>query len=100
MAEQEKIVKLEDIPQKQLKDLLEFPCNFTFKVVGTNRPDLADDVIAVVQQYVKGDYNPRENISGKGTYKSISVDIVAENIKQVETLYQELAKIDGVRMVL
>lgn len=68
MAEQEKVVKLEDIPQKQLKDLLEFPCDFTFKVVGANRPDLADDVIAVVQKYAKGDYNPRENVSGKGTY--------------------------------
>ncbi|CAM3814814.1 DUF493 family protein YbeD [Avibacterium gallinarum] len=100
MAEQEKVVKLEDIPQKQLKDLLEFPCDFTFKVVGANRPDLADDVIAVVQKYAKGDYNPRENVSGKGTYKSISVDIVAENIEQVETLYSELAKINGVRMVL
>lgn len=96
----DKTVKLNDIPQKQLKDLLEFPCSFTFKVVGTNRTDLIDDVVMVTQKYAKGDYNPRQNISSKGTYNSVSIDIIAENIEQVETLYAELAKIDGVRMVL
>lgn len=96
----EKEVNLADIPQKQLKDLLEFPCAFTFKVVGQNRPGLMDDVVIVTQKYAKGDYKPRENVSSKGSYNSISIDIVAENIQQVETLYAELAKIDGVRMVL
>ncbi len=95
-----KTVKLADIPQAQLKDLLDFPCAFTFKVVGANRADLIDDVVAVTQKYAKGDYNPREQISSKGTYNSVSIDIIAENIEQVETLYAELAKINGVRMVL
>lgn len=95
-----KSVNLQDLPQQKLKDLLEFPCNFTFKVVGKKRADLADDVVVVVQKYIKGNYTPREQISSKGTYSSISIDIVAENIEQVETLYTELAKIEGVRMVL
>ncbi|MDH2925659.1 DUF493 family protein [Lonepinella koalarum] len=95
-----KEINLADIPQQQLKDLLNFPCSFTFKVVGKNRPDLMDDVVVVTQKYAKGDYNPRQHISSKGTYNSVSIDIIAENIAQVETLYVELAKIDGVRMVL
>lgn len=95
-----KEIKLNELPQAQLKDLLEFPCSFTFKVVGANRADLVDDVIMVVQQYAKGDYNPRQQVSSKGTYNSVSVDIIAENIEQVETLYTQLAKINGVRMVL
>lgn len=93
-------INLTDVPQKQLKDLLAFPCAFTFKVVGQNRADLVDDVVQVTQKYAKGDYNPRENVSSKGTYNSVSIDIIAENIEQVETLYAELAKINGVRMVL
>ncbi|GJH43730.1 DUF493 family protein YbeD [Pasteurella canis] len=96
----DKTIQLNDLPQAKLKDLLEFPCAFTFKVVGNNRSDLVDDVVAMVQKYAKGDYNPRQQISSKGTYNSVSIDIVAENIEQVETLYEELAKIDGVRMVL
>ncbi|MFC1023074.1 DUF493 family protein YbeD [Pasteurella multocida] len=96
----EKIIKLNEMPQAKLKDLLEFPCAFTFKVVGANRADLIDDVVVVVQKYAKGDYNPRQQLSSKGTYKSVSIDIIAEHIEQVEVLYVELAKIDGVRMVL
>ena len=46
---------LADIPQQQLKDLLEFPCSFTFKVVGKNRDNLMDDVVSVTQKYAKGD---------------------------------------------
>lgn len=93
-------INLQDLPQAKLKDLLEFPCAFTFKVVGTHRDDLSDDVVAVTQRYAKGDYTPREQRSSKGTYTSVSIDITAENIEQVETLYEELAKIQGVRMVL
>ncbi|HHT7890226.1 DUF493 family protein YbeD [Pasteurella multocida] len=96
----ERIIKLNEMPQAKLKDLLEFPCAFTFKVVGANRADLIDDVVVVVQKYAKGDYNPRQQLSSKGTYNSVSIDIIAEHIEQVEVLYVELAKIDGVRMVL
>lgn len=97
---QSKAINLQDLPQAKLKDLLAFPCSFTFKVVGANRADLVDDVVEVTQKYAKGDYNPREQKSSKGTYNSVSIDILAENIEQVETLYAELAKINGVRMVL
>lgn len=95
-----KNVNLSDIPQQKLKDLLEFPCSFTFKVVGAAREGLIDDVVSEVQKVVKGDYNPSLKESGKGTYHSVSITIQAENIEQVETLYTDLAKIEGVRMVL
>ncbi|QIW16665.1 hypothetical protein A4G20_10175 [Pasteurellaceae bacterium RH1A] len=84
----------------KLKELMEFPAKMTFKVAGTNREGLADDLVQVVQQYIKGDYSPKETLSSKGTYKSVSIDIVAENFEQVESLYKELAKVDGVRMVI
>ncbi len=95
-----KTVNLADIPQAKLKDLLEFPCSFTFKVVGAARPGLMEDVVAEVQKVLKGDYNPTLKESGKGSYHSVSISVTAENIEQVETLYADLAKIDGVRMVL
>lgn len=96
----EKTVNLQDLPQQKLRDLLEFPCKFTFKVMGTHRENLVDDVVSVTQTHVKGDYNPREQRSSKGTYNSVSIDVLAENIEKIETLYEELAKIEGVRMVL
>lgn len=47
---QPKAINLQDLPQAKLKDLLEFPCHFTFKVVGANREDLVDDVVVVTQK--------------------------------------------------
>lgn len=93
-------VNLQDIPQQKLKDLLEFPCKFTFKVVGENRDTLAGDVVNMVQKHIRGDYVTREQVSSKGTYTSVSIDVMAEHIDHIETLYKELATIDGVRMVL
>ena len=101
MSEQNnKTVELNEIPQKKLKDLLEFTCDFTFKVVGKSRSDLVDDVVKVVEKHAKIKSKPEEKPSSKGTYNSVSIKILAENIQQVETLYEELARIDGVRMVL
>lgn len=95
-----KTINLADIPQQKLKDLLKFPCDFTFKVVGASRPGLMDEVVAEVHKVVPGDYSPSLKESGKGTYHSISINVRVSNIEQVETLYKELAEIDGVRMVL
>ncbi|GAL08463.1 DUF493 family protein YbeD [Photobacterium aphoticum] len=86
--------------QPKLKDLLEFPCKFTYKVMGYNKPELPDLVVAVIQRHAPGDYIPDVKPSGKGTYSAVSVTIKATSIEQVETLYKELGEIDIVRMVL
>jgi putative lipoic acid-binding regulatory protein len=84
----------------KLKDLLEFPCSFTFKVMGYAKPDLPEKVLAVIQRHAPGDYTPTIKPSAKGNYHSVSVNITATSIEQVETLYKELGEIDIVRMVL
>ncbi|MCG3731861.1 DUF493 family protein YbeD [Vibrio cincinnatiensis] len=84
----------------KLKDLLEFPCSFTYKVMGHAKPELPELVLEVIQRHAPGDYSPRIKPSGKGNYHSVSITITATSIEQVETLYQELGNIDIVRMVL
>ena len=79
---------------------MEFPTQLTFKVAGVNRENLAQDLISVVQRYVPGDYIPKEKRSSKGSYNSVSIDVLVDNFEQVETLYRELAKVDGVKMVI
>lgn len=81
-------------------EYLEFPCDFTYKVVAEARDTLADDVVAVVQKQVPADYAPTTRPSSKGTYHSVSISVRVKSKDQVETLYQELAAIDGVRRVL
>lgn len=84
----------------KLKDLLDFPCSFTYKVMGEAKPELVDKVITVIQRHAPGDYMPSIKPSSKGTYHSVSVTINATHIEQVESLYKELGEIDIVRMVL
>lgn len=83
-----------------LKDLLEFPTPFTYKVMGLAKPELVDQVLEVVQRHAPGDYTPQIKPSSKGTYHSVSVTITATHIEQVETLYEELGDIEIVRCVL
>ncbi|MBJ3814554.1 DUF493 family protein [Shimwellia pseudoproteus] len=83
-----------------LKALLEFPCPFTYKVMGLAKPELVDMVVEVVQRHAPGDYIPEVKPSSKGTYHSVSITINATHIEQVETLYEELGNIEIVRMVL
>ena len=84
----------------KLNELLEFPCSFTYKVMGHAKPELVDQVVEVIQRHAPGDYTPSVKPSSKGNYHSVSVTINATHIEQVETLYKELGKLELVRMVL
>ncbi|RKS85726.1 hypothetical protein DES39_1136 [Orbus hercynius] len=84
----------------KLNELLDFPCSFTYKVMGEAKPELADKVLSVIQRHAPGDYSPSIKPSSKGNYHSVSVTITATHIEQVESLYKELGDIDIVRMVL
>ncbi|WP_113907386.1 DUF493 family protein YbeD [Aliidiomarina celeris] len=81
-------------------ELLDFPCEFTYKIMAIARHDLADDVVSVVQQHAPGDYTTETKASSKGNYHSVTIRVVVQDKDHVETLYARLATIDGVRHVL
>lgn len=84
----------------RFEELMEFPASFPFKVVGNADETLADKVVAVVQKHVPGDYSPSTKTSSKGTYNSVTIRVTVNNKEQIETLYKELAAIEGVKRVL
>lgn len=84
----------------KLNELLEFPCSFTYKVMGVAEPELLDEVVEVVQRHAPGDYSPDVKPSSKGNYHSVSITINATHIDQVEKLYEELGALERVKMVL
>ncbi len=57
-----------------LKELLEFPTPFTYKVMGLAKPELVDLVVEVVQRHAPGDYSAGKT-SSKGNYHSVSITI-------------------------
>ena len=81
-------------------ELVEFPCVFTFKVMGLAVESLPDSVVAVAQQHAPGDYSPKVKPSSKGNYHSVSIQIQVTSQSHIETLYKALAAIDEVRYVL
>ncbi len=81
-------------------ELLEFPCQFPFKVLGVAHPDLADQVIAVLQQHAPGDYTPTMRPSAKGNYVSLTINVTAQSKEHLEAMYVALGKLELVRVVL
>ena len=86
--------------QTKFDELLDFPCHFTFKVMGVSTETLQDEIVAVVQKHAPGDYQPQQRPSSKGNYTSISISVVVQDKNHVETLYRELSAISDVRYVL
>ena len=80
--------------------LLEFPCQQTFKIMGIAHERLPQDVISCLQVHAPGDYVPMVKSSSKGTYHSISLSITVTSKAHMETLYVELAKLELVKVVL
>lgn len=80
--------------------LVDFPCHFTFKVMGVATPSLPDQVVEVLQQHAPGDYSPSVKPSSKGNYHSVSVSVKVESQQHIEILYRSLSDIDDVRYVL
>ncbi len=81
-------------------ELLEFPCQFPFKVLGVSHPELADQVVAVLQQHAPGDYSPSIKPSSKGNYLSVTVTVTAQSKDHLETMYSALGQIELVKVVL
>ncbi|MGP1957337.1 MAG: DUF493 family protein YbeD [Arsenophonus sp. ER-QC15-MAG3] len=84
----------------KLYQLLKFPCSFTYKVIGSAKLKLTDQIIKIVQQHLPDNYQPFVRLSKKGNFCSVSITVIATNIKQIEKLYEDLSKIKSVRIVL
>ncbi|BDX07276.1 DUF493 family protein YbeD [Planctobacterium marinum] len=81
-------------------ELLEFPCNQTFKVMGVAGEQLPLDVITCLQKLAPGDYNPTIKPSSKGNYHSVSVSVRVTSKEHMETIYTELGALELVKVVL
>lgn len=81
-------------------EYLDFPCAFTFKVLGVAEDALEQQVMEVIQTHAPGDYIPTVKPSSKGTYNSISVKVTVNSKEHVENLYQALGDLELVKYVL
>ncbi len=81
-------------------ELLEFPCLFSFKVMGLAEPQMMLDVLGVIQKHAPGDYSPKVKPSSKGTYHSLTIPVTVTSKAHIEAIYSELNNLELVRCIL
>lgn len=83
--------------------LLEFPCLFPIKIMGTNTPQLVTEIIAIISRHAIH-FNPTADIATKlskqGNYLSVTATIMASSQNQLDTIYTELNQHKLVKITL
>ncbi len=83
-------------------ELLEFPCDFGFRIMGLAQDDLHEHVEVVLDVHVANAYKRLPGIrkSSTGKYHSISYTVKVQSKEHIESLYKELSAIEIVKYVL
>jgi uncharacterized protein len=86
----------------QPETLLEFPCNFPIKVMGTRDDDFAQLMLAIVLRHAPDFDAARVEMraSSGGKYLSLTCTIRATSKPQLDDLYRELSAHPLVKVVL
>ncbi|PAV26000.1 hypothetical protein C8D92_10170 [Tamilnaduibacter salinus] len=81
---------------------IEFPCDYTIKVVGDAAPDFRELVIAVVERHAPGinEKDVHERDSRNGRFVSVRLRIRATGEDQLKALTEDLKATGRVHMVL
>ena len=80
------------------KLVLNYPCKWTYKVIGKNDQDIKKAVKEILDQR---EYTLKpSNSSKQGKFKSFTLDLLVHNDDDRKTLYDILCKHDKINMVL
>lgn len=90
----------EKTEQDYVNELWQFPCSFMLKAMAYAKPGVEDEIVAVIQRFVPGDYIPKLNPSAKGTYVSVSVSFIATSKDQLDEIYLAVNKLENVKVCL
>lgn len=81
---------------------IEFPCDYSIRIMGERREDFVQRVFELVQQHAPE--IQREEVKTKdsrhGRFMSVHLVIVATGVDQLHNIHQSLLTYDAVKMVL
>lgn len=82
--------------------LIEFPCEFTIKIIGNNANNFEQDIRSIIFKHFANGKEIRIscNQSNKNNYIAISATIYAKSKEQLDAVYMELTKHPEAKMVL
>lgn len=85
------------------QELLEFPCHYEFKAFGPGGQEsrFDDHVLAAVSSVVDASRQAmRTRPSSAGKYQCVTILVTLYNRPQLEAVYAELRKIEGLKYLL
>ncbi|MFC3033770.1 DUF493 family protein YbeD [Pseudoalteromonas fenneropenaei] len=88
------------VQNTKFDEYLEFPCSFTFKIMGLANVNLIDQVLTVMQRIAPGDYAPKVKPSSKGNYESVTLVAIVTSKEHIELIYNEVGSLEHVRHML
>lgn len=82
--------------------LMEFPCDFPIKIIGTNSNVFLDEIKQVATKHFPDftDNHLTQKVSQKNNYLAVTVTVRALNQAMLDAFYQEITKHPDVKMVL
>ena len=93
-------VVVQPVKDTKFDEYLEYPCPFTFRIMGLANVNLTDQILAKLQPIAPGDYAPKVKPSSKGNYESVSLVATVTSGKHIEEIYNVISNIDDVRHML
>ncbi len=82
--------------------LLQFPCRFPIKAIGTHGPGFESHVVEIIRRHAPGDAQLEVSScsSAGGRFLAVTVVIEAESKAQLDSIYRDLVASTRVRMAL
>lgn len=82
------------------KPLLEFPCDYTIKVLGRDVPGFVDLVSGMVLRYAPDAGAADSRPSSKGRFLAINITFQAQSFEQLHNIHRELNACEQVTLIL
>lgn len=84
--------------QTDSENKIEYPCNWIYKVIGENFKTVNTAIAEVLSD--RNYKSQKSNMSSKGTYISIKVELIVENEDIRDNIFHSLRRHDDIKMVL
>ena len=91
---------VQPVKNTKFDEYLDFPCPFTFKIMGLANVNLTDQILEKLQPIAPGDYAPKVKPSSKGNYESVELETTVTSKEHIEEIYNVISNIDDVRHML
>jgi putative lipoic acid-binding regulatory protein len=84
------------------ESIIEFPCDFPIKMMGRDTPDFRATARRLIEKHAGpvADEAIQVNLSGKGTFVSVTVTVTATSQQQLDDIYRDVSGHDDVLMAL